>query len=122
MTRRVEKLNSLLREVIALVIRRDVNNPDVHPLTTVSRVEVTDDLSYAKVFLSIIATDAEKKKTIDALRTAAGFIGSTASHEVTLRYFPKLSFYLDETVDQLARIDAVLAQIHAQENRRAASE
>src|ERR1700735_864927 len=98
-SRRIEKLNSLLREVIALVIRRDVNNPEVHPLTTVSRVEVTDDLSYAKVYLSIIATDAEKKKTVDALRKAAGFIGATALHEVTIRYFPKLSFYLDDSVD-----------------------
>jgi ribosome-binding factor A len=109
-----------LREVIAQVIQRDVSNPDVHPLTTVAYVEVTDDLSYAKVYLSVIGSEEEREKTLRAVRSAAGYIGSCASHEVTLRYFPKLSFYLDESVEQLARIDTVLAKIHEEQERRGA--
>jgi len=122
MKRRIERLNSLLREVIAQVIRRDVNNPDVHKLTTVSYVEVTDDLAHAKVFLSIIGTDAEKKKTVEALRTASGFVGSCAAGEMTIRHFPRLSFYIDDSVDKQARIDTILTQIHEQDQRRASGD
>jgi ribosome-binding factor A len=118
MKRRIERINSLLREVIAQVIRRDVQHREVHPLTTVSYVEVTDDLAHAKVFLSIIGTETDKKKTVAALRSAAGFISCCAASQVTLRHFPRLSFYIDESVEKQARINEILAKIHDEEANR----
>lgn len=114
---RVSRLNSLLREVLSEVIRRDVRHPDVHELLTVTRVEITKDLHHAKVFVSVIGTSEEKAKTIAALQSAAGFIAVTASKKVVMRYFPELTFKLDEGVDKHMRIEELLAEIHKKENR-----
>ena len=74
---RTDRLNSLLKEVISEVIRKDVRNPHVNELITVTRVEITKDLHHAKVYISVIGNETEKAETIKALQTAAGFIAVT---------------------------------------------
>lgn len=118
MTKRTERLNSLLKEVISEVIRSDVRNPQVSEFTTVTEVDISKDLHHAKVFISVIGTDKERKETIDALESAAGFIGIHASKKVTMRHFPTLTFRLDTSVDKQMKIDSLLKKIHAEEESR----
>jgi len=115
---RTDRLNSLLKEVISEVIRRDVHNPKVAELLSITRVEVSKDLHHAKVFISIIGSQKEKEETIEALQSAAGFIAVTASKKVVLRYFPSLLFKLDTSVDQFLRIDSLINQIHHEQEQR----
>ena len=115
---RVDRLNSLLKEVISEVVTKEVRNPKVSPLVTVTRVEVSPDLQHAKVYISVIGTEEQKNDTIEALQTAAGFIAIHASKKVVLRYFPALNFKLDTTVDKHLRIDAILNQIHEEQRSR----
>ncbi len=115
---RVERLNSLLKEVISEVVMNDVRNPHVSPLVTVTRVEITPDLQHAKVFISVIGNDIQKGETIEALQSAAGFIAIHASKKVVLRYFPELTFKLDTSVDKHLRIDAILNKIHEEQRAR----
>jgi ribosome-binding factor A len=115
---RIARLNSLLKEVIAEVIHRDVRNPHVHRLASVTSVDVSKDLQHAKVYISIIGTPAEKQATIAALQTAAGYISILASKKVVMRYFPALIFKLDESVDKQIAIDAKLEQIHVEQQSR----
>ncbi|MES2345660.1 MAG: 30S ribosome-binding factor RbfA [Chlamydiota bacterium] len=72
--RRTDRLNSLLKEVISEVIMRDVRNPHVTTLITVTRVDISSDLHYAKVYISVIGSQVEKDETLKALQSAAGFI------------------------------------------------
>ncbi len=118
MKNRTDRLNSLLKEVISEVISRDVRDPRIAQLLTVTKVEITKDLQHAKVFISVIGSDIEKKQTIPALQSAAGFIAILASKKVVMRYFPALTFKLDSTVDDQLRIDALLEQIHAEQKSR----
>jgi ribosome-binding factor A len=120
--KRTDRLNSLLKEVISEVIKKDVKNPHIHELITVTQVEITKDLHHAKVFVSIIAPENEKKQTMHALQSAAGFISVVASKKVVLRYFPQLTFKLDETLDHHMRIDALLKKIKDDDNTRAAKQ
>lgn len=113
---RTDRLNSLLREVITEVIRREVRNPHINELFTVTRVDITKDLHYAKVYVSVIGTEAEKASTLAALQSAAGFIAVNASKKVVMRYFPELTFKLDDAVDKHMRIEELLGQIHAKRN------
>jgi ribosome-binding factor A len=115
---RTDRLNSLLKEVISEVIRKDVRNPHVNELVTVTRVEITKDLHYAKVYISVIGTEAEKATTLEALQTAAGFIAVTASKKVVMRYFPALTFKLDDSVDQQMRIAKLLDEINTERSTR----
>ena len=115
---RIPRLNSLLKEVISEVIHRDVRNPLVHTLITVMQVEVSGDLQHAKVHISVIGTEKEKKETLQALQSAAGFISVLASKKVDLRYFPSLIFKLDTSVDKQMKIDALLDKIKEESKTR----
>lgn len=116
--KRTDRLNSNLKEVISEVIRRDVRNPHVNELVTVTRVQISKDLHYAKVYISVIGTDAQKTETIDALKSAAGFIAVQASQKVVMRYFPELNFKLDDSVDKHMRIEELLQEISKERKTR----
>lgn len=115
---RTDRLNSLLKEVISEVIRREVRNPHVAELVTVTRVQITKDLRHAKVFISVIGTEQEKAETLSALQSAAGFIAINAAQKVVMRYFPELTFKLDDSVDKHMRIEQLLNQISQERESR----
>lgn len=115
---RVNRINSLLKEVISEVIRKELKHSEVNELLTVTAVDVSKDLRHAKVYISVIGSEKDKETTMAALEKAAGFIGSHASKKVVLRYFPELKFYLDNTVDKQLRIDELLKEIDEERNSR----
>ncbi|MFI0435288.1 MAG: 30S ribosome-binding factor RbfA [Parachlamydiaceae bacterium] len=115
---RTDRLNSLLKEVISEVIRKDVRNPHVTELVTVTRVQISKDLHYAKVFISVIGSEQDKIETIQALNSAAGFIAVNSSHKVVMRYFPELKFRLDDSVDKHMRIEELLSKISEEKKSR----
>ncbi len=119
---RVDRLNSLLKEVISDVIRKEVRNPLVSELLTVTHVDVSKDLSYAKVYVSVIGTPEEKAKTLEALQSASGFIAVYASKEVTIRHFPSLTFKLDDSVDKQMRIASLIDEIQTERDQRESDE
>lgn len=109
--KRTYRVNSLLKEVISEVIRFDVKNPHIHELWTVTEVDVSKDLHSAKVYVSVIGSQSDKDRTLKALQSASGYVGVAAAKKVTLRYFPHLTFMLDESVDKVMQIDKVLDRI-----------
>lgn len=115
---RIDRLNSLLKEVISEVITKEVRDPRVAPLLTVTGVDISKDLHYAKVFVSVIGSPLEKEQTIEALQSAAGFIAVNSSKKVVMRYFPALTFKLDSSVDHQMRISSLLEKIHEEEKSR----
>jgi ribosome-binding factor A len=115
---RTVRLNSLLKEVLSEVIKRDVRNPHVNELLTVTRVDISKDLHHAKVYVSVIGSDDIRNETIKALQSAAGFIAVNASKKVVMRYFPELQFRLDTGVDRHMRIEELLQQITEEQKER----
>lgn len=119
---RLSRVNSLLKEVIYEVIHEDVRNPHINTFITVTKVETSADLHHAKVYISMIATDAEKEKVLHALESAAGFIAVQASKKVELRYFPQLTFRIDHTADEHMRIEKILGEIETERKSRSTEE
>jgi len=117
-TKRTERLNSLLQEVLSEVIAKDVKDPRLGSLVTITSVEITKDLQHAKVYVSVIGDKETKKKTLEALQSGAGFIAVHASKKVVMRYFPSLSFRLDESADKFAAIDTILCKIRQEQKNR----
>ncbi len=115
---RLDRVNSLLKEVIVEVIQKDVRNPHINTFISVTKVDTSADLHHAKVFVSLIATDAEKEKVREALQSAAGFIAVHASKKAQLRYFPQLTFYIDKGLDDQMRIEKILGQIEQERVHR----
>jgi len=116
--RRVDRLNSLLKEVISEVIHTKVKNPHINKLVTVTRVSITNDLRHAKVYISVIGEEKEKNESIEALNQASGFIGVNASQKVVMRFFPELRFLLDDSSEQHARIEELLEQVKNEKEHR----
>ena len=115
---RPARLISLLKEVLSEVIHREVKNPHISPFTSVVSVDISNDLQHAKVYISIIGTQVEKESSLKALQSAAGFIAVQASKKVVMRYFPELTFKLDDSVDKHIRIESLIDQIHEEQKSR----
>jgi ribosome-binding factor A len=116
--KRTDRLNSLLKEVIDSIIRKDVKNPNLTTLFNVTRVDISKDLHHAKVYVSVIGSDEEKKDTIDVLQSAAGYIAVRSSKKVVIRHFPDLRFILDDTVEKQMHIETILQDINAERATR----
>lgn len=116
--KRTDRLNSLLKEVISDVIRHRVRNPKVSKLLTVTRVDITSDLQFAKVYVSVIGDEKSKKESLEALQSGAGFIGVQASRNVVMRHFPSLTFKLDDSTDDFIRIDQLLQKVNEERQDR----
>jgi ribosome-binding factor A len=120
MVQRTDRLNSLLQEVIAEVIMREIRNPKISTLLTIKKVEITKDLHYAKVYVSMLGSEIEKQQTMKALKSAAGYISVQAAKKMVIKYFPKLTFHLDETLDDEIRVHNLLEKIHEEQSNRPA--
>lgn len=106
---RMERLNVLLRDEISnLILRGEIRDPrvtgrkggaaartELAPFLSINRVEVSQDLSYAKIYVSSFASDAMLEKGVDGLNNAAGFIQSTIAKKLRIRKFPKFTFVVD---------------------------
>lgn len=93
---RIQRLNDQLRDEISqLILRGEVKDPRVSNFLSINRVEVTNDLSYAKVYVSSFLPDNQVKKGVDGLNAAAGFIQREIAKKLRIRQFPKLQFLVD---------------------------
>jgi len=119
--KRSVRLNSLLKEVLSEVINKEVRDPRLGQFVSVTSVDITNDLHHAKVFISVIGTPEEKKETIAALQSAAGFVAVLSSKKVVMRFFPALTFKLDESVDKFMAIDSLLGTINKEQKFRPSS-
>lgn len=119
--KRIERLNSLLQEVLSDVIHKDVRDPRVSPFVSITRVEITADLHHAKVYISVIGDAKKKEETMQALQAGAGFIAVTASKKIVIRYFPELHFKLDQSVEEQIRLDQLIDEIHKEQKTRKSS-
>jgi ribosome-binding factor A len=121
-SRRVFRLNSLLKEVISEVLRKDLHHiAGKSDLLTITSVEITADLSLAKVFFSLIGDQKAKETACGMLNGIAGQIAYIASRKVRMRIFPKLHFYIDEGLEKQLRICEILEKV-APKNQPSSSE
>ena len=100
MNRRIERINSQLRSEISKMILTDIKDPRMSGVVSITRVETTRDMSYAKVYVSVYGSDTDKRNTLKAMSSARGFIQNELLHRLAIRRPPSLSFRLDETIEQ----------------------
>src|ERR671913_2118074 len=109
-SRRPEQVGETLRQVITDALAREVRDPRVG-FVTVTGVLVTNDLSHARVMVSVPGDEAEKSRAMEGLQSAAGFLRSRAARALTTRTVPELHFELDKGMEHAARISELLNDI-----------
>lgn len=116
---RTVRLNSLLKEVVSEVIHRDMHHKThVNEFVTITRVDITADLSFAKVYISMIGKDADKIKALDELNENARQIAHIAMKKVRMRKFPVLSFEFDTGLEKQMRIEELLHKVSKERQNR----
>lgn len=113
-SRRPEQVAGTIRQVIADALTREVRDPRVG-FVTVTGVLVTNDLSHARVMVSVPGDEADKAKAMEGLQSAAGFLRTRAARALTTRTVPELHFELDKGVQHAARIEQLLESIRREE-------
>ena len=106
-TRRTQRVDELLKQEIARVIR-DLKDQRIG-FATVMDVRTSPDLRHARVYVSVLGTEDEKQVALAALTGARGYVRVRMGEEITLKYLPELHFELDRTLEQAARIDEIIA-------------
>ena len=113
MTRiRPERVAHLMQREVADILQNKRRDPRVASMVSVTDVEIAHDLSYAKVFVSILADGAERDRTLKALTSAAGFVRHELAPRMGLREMPELRFLLDDSIQRGARVDELLRKLH----------
>jgi len=109
-SRRPEQVAETLRQVIADALAREVRDPRVG-FVTVTAVLVTNELSHARVMVSVPGDDAARARALEGLESAAGFLRSRAARTLTTRTVPELHFELDRGLQHAARINELLEEL-----------
>lgn len=110
--RRVEKVNILLREVIAAILERDVSfSPGV--LVTVTRVAATEDLYYATVYVSVLGPAAAEREALDQLIRETAAVQHALNRKLRMRPVPRITFAIDQQEKRRERIEKLLSNNEA---------
>ncbi|GIW05298.1 MAG: ribosome-binding factor A [Dehalococcoidia bacterium] len=113
MSRRIERVNELLREELSQLVLLELRDPRASGLISITGVATSPDLRHATVYFSTLGGDVERAGALAALRQAAGFLRRRLGGRVDLRVIPELDFRIDPSVQAGARIDELLAEIGA---------
>ena len=111
MSIRTERVASLLKEEIGAILVRDYSDRS-YGFTTVTEVKMTPDLKIAKVYFSVFGGSELKAKTMAMLKDEKSHIRGLVGSHVRLKFTPALQFYLDDTLDQVDRINHLIRKIH----------
>lgn len=113
---RSEKINEEMRKQISDVIRNRVRDPRLAPMISVTSVDVTKDLKYAKVYVSVFGSDTEKDESLKILKSSSGFIRREVASKINLRSTPELLFNLDTSIEYGMHIDRLIHSIKEKES------
>lgn len=112
MSRRVDRVNELLRLEISQLLARQVKDPRLSGVITITEVRAAPDLRTALVLVSVMGDDETKKTALAGIQSAAKFMRRELRDRVSLRYVPFLSFTLDDSLETSDRLMGMLNQIH----------
>ena len=112
---RTDRIAPLIQREVERIVREELSDPRTDCMFSVTHVDVTRDLRYAKVFISVFEED-KRKPMMDALKKAAGFIRHGVGQAVQLRYTPKLLFELDTSIEYGVRIASLINQVVKKED------
>lgn len=108
MADRINRISEEIKREISSIIQNELKDPRLPELISVVSVNVTKDLRYAKVYISVFGGKEQKENAIEGLKSAAGFIRKEIGHRMKLRYTPEIQFELDTSIEHGAYINKLI--------------
>ena len=104
---RMRRVDEAMREVLSAAITSELKDPRVG-FVTVTAVETSPDLRHARVFVSVLGNDSVRRRSLDGLRSAHGYLQRRVAGELRLKHTPTLDFAYDDTTDRSERITELI--------------
>ena len=111
---KIERLNHAFQEEISMILMTEIKDEDIK-FVTITGVDTTSDLSYAKVYFTVL-DETKKETTLEALNGAASFIRSKLAERVEIRHTPELKFIYDSSIAYGNHIEDIIEKIHQEDN------
>lgn len=108
---RSQRVAEEMKREIAQILRDEVKDPRIG-FVTITRVEVTRDLRYAKVFVSVFGEEMEKEQSLKALNNASGFVRREIGRRIKLRYTPEILFSFDQSIEHGVKISQLITKVN----------
>ena len=109
-TNRSDRVQEALREEISTIVLNKIHDPRIGFLT-ITKVELTKDLRYARIYFSVLGTEKEKKLALKGLQSAKGCIKGFLSKRINLRFMPELVFKIDNSLENAQHIYEILNKL-----------
>ncbi|MFO7712183.1 MAG: 30S ribosome-binding factor RbfA [Dehalococcoidia bacterium] len=113
MSRRSERTGKLIQREISVLLEREVSDPRLIRLISVTGVTLSSDLRHAKVFVSTMGSEINKEDMLAGFNNASGFLRKELASHLKLRYTPHLSFHYDDSIERGARLTELIGEITA---------
>ncbi len=104
MPRRIDRVNELLRSEISFLISRQIKDPRVAGVISITEVTASSDLRSARVFVSVMGKENDRREALEGIRSAASFLRRELRERVNLRHTPHLTFLLDDSIEEGDRV------------------
>jgi len=114
-SQRLMRINDEILRECANILRSEIKDPRISAMVSVTEVETSNDLSQAKIFVSIMGDDARKEEVMEGLKNAAGFIRRGIAERINLRSTPEIKFLLDSSLDYSLKMAKLIAEANANE-------
>lgn len=119
MVDRINRISEEMKKEVSSIIQNELKDPRLPKLISITLMNVTKDLRYAKISISIFGSEEEKKNALIALKSAAGFIRREVGHRMQLRYTPEMHFELDNSIEHGVYITKLINDtIKSDENKQ----
>lgn len=111
------RINEEVLRSLSEIIRSEIKDPRINPMTSVVSVEVAPDLKTCKAYISVLGDEQSQKDTLTGLRSAEGFIRRTLAKNVNLRNTPQIRFIVDQSIEYGVRMSHMIDEVSKKKNR-----
>lgn len=108
---RMIRINDEIKKEVAEIIRSELKDPRIGAITSVLKVDTTNDLKFCKVYVSILGDKTKKEEVMQVLKNASGFIRKQVAMKINLRNTPEFKFELDESLEYSIRISKLIDEV-----------
>ena len=106
------RINGEVQRVLAEIIRGEIKDPRISPMTSVVAVEVAPDLKTCKAYISVLGDDTARDETLQGLKSAEGFIKSRLAKTINLRNTPEITFVMDQSIEYGVNMSKVIDEVN----------
>ncbi len=105
------RINGEVLRELSNIIRGEIKDPRIHPMTSVVTVEVAPDLKTCRAYISVLGDEEAQKSTLEGLRSAEGYIRRELARSINLRNTPEITFILDQSIEYGVRMSKMIDDV-----------